>query len=80
MMIATSVDVECLFSCGRVLLSHTRNRLSTQSICALLCLRSWSIEGFVKNADVQKLEPFGEIEGNEDVELAEGWDSIWGKE
>ena len=80
MMIATSVNVECLFSCGHVLLSHTHNHLSSQSICALLCLRSWSVAGFVKSANVQKLEPFGEIEGNEDVELAEGWDSIWRKE
>ena len=80
MMIATSVDVKRLFSRGRVLLSHTRNRLSSQSIRALLCLGSWSVAGFVKSADVQKLEPFGEIEGNEDVELAEGWDSIRRKE
>ena len=80
MMIATSVDVERLFSCGHVLLSHTCNRLSSQSIHALLCLRSWSVAGFVKSANVQKLEPFGEIEGNEDVELAEGWDSIRRKE
>ena len=80
MMIATSVDVECLFSHGRVLLSHIRNCLSSQSVHALLCLGSWSVAGFIKSADVQKLEPFREIEGNEDVELAEGWDSIWHKE
>ena len=80
MMIATSVDVKHLFSRGHVLLSHTCNHLSSQSVRALLCLRSWSVAGFIKSANVQKLEPFGEIEGNEDVELAEGWDSIRRKE
>ena len=35
---ATSVDVECVFSKGRIVLSHVRNGLSVQSTCALLCL------------------------------------------
>ncbi|KIM54667.1 hypothetical protein SCLCIDRAFT_136230, partial [Scleroderma citrinum Foug A] len=35
---ATSIDVEWLFSRGRLLLSHVCSQLSAQSTCALLCL------------------------------------------
>ncbi|KAJ7933627.1 hypothetical protein B0H13DRAFT_1592206, partial [Mycena leptocephala] len=35
---ATSVDVERVFSRGRLLLSHVWNRLSAQSTRALMCL------------------------------------------
>ncbi|KIM57251.1 hypothetical protein SCLCIDRAFT_42536, partial [Scleroderma citrinum Foug A] len=38
----TSVDVEQLFSKGRVVLPYLRNRLLTQSTRALLCLGQWS--------------------------------------
>ncbi|KIM50708.1 hypothetical protein SCLCIDRAFT_58109, partial [Scleroderma citrinum Foug A] len=50
---ATSVDVECLFSKGCILLPHLCNRLSAQSTHALLCLGSWSQLGFVKNEDIK---------------------------
>ena len=49
---ATSVDVERLFSRGRLLLSHVRNRLSTQRARALLCVGEWSRQGWVKDSDV----------------------------
>ena len=35
---ATSVAVECVFSRGRLMLSHVRNKLTAQSACAPLCL------------------------------------------
>ena len=73
---ATSVDVERLFSHSRILLSHTWNRLSAQSICALLCLRSWSVEGFVQSADLKKAADLEDIEGDGDVQLTKGWDTI----
>lgn len=41
--IATSVDVERVFSKGRILLSHVRNRLSAQTTRAVLCVGSWSL-------------------------------------
>ena len=41
-IVATSVDVERVFSKGRILLSHVRNRLSVQSTWALMCLGAWS--------------------------------------
>ncbi|KAI6039695.1 hypothetical protein EDC04DRAFT_2568110 [Pisolithus marmoratus] len=75
MFTATSVDVKCLFSCGHVLLSHTCNHLSTQSVHALLCLGSWSGQGYVFTNGI-KLTSLEDIEGDEDVELAVGWDAI----
>lgn len=40
-LVATSTAVERVFSQGRHLLHHTRNRLSPASIRAHLCLGSW---------------------------------------
>ena len=54
-IIATSIDVECLFSKGHILIPHLHNHLSIQSICALLCLGSWSILRYVKNNDVKQV-------------------------
>ena len=52
--IATSIDVEQLFSCGHLLLIHVHSSLSLQSTWALLCLRLWSALGLViKDKDVQ---------------------------
>ena len=38
---ATSTPAERVFSKGRLLISHTRNRLSSDRIQALLCLNDW---------------------------------------
>ena len=72
---ATSTDVERVFSQGRLLLSHVRNRLSSQSIRALMCLGNWSLLGLVKDKDITAVTALAEIEGDEE-ELEEGWDSI----
>ena len=73
--IATSTDVECIFSQGRVLLSHVHNWLSSQSIWALMCLGSWSWIGLVKDKDIFAVTVLAEVEGDEDA-LEEGWDAI----
>jgi len=72
--IATSTDVECVFSQGQVLLSHIHNWLSSQSIQALMCLNSWSRLGLVKDKDIFAVTVLAEIEGDEDA-LKEGWDA-----
>ena len=72
--IATSIDVERLFSCGRLLLSHVRSRLSAQSTRALLCLGTWSTLGLVKDSDVKKVTKLEDVEGKDT--LADGWDKI----
>jgi hypothetical protein len=74
-LIATSVDVERLFSRGRLLLSHVRSRLSAQSTRALLCLGFWSQLNLVKPEDVNKVTMLPDVEG-EEQEMAHGWDSI----
>ena len=73
---ATSVDVEWIFSCGRLVLSHVRNRLSTQTMRALLCLGSWSLLGMVRDEDVMKVAVLEDEKGEEEVELEDGWDVI----
>lgn len=66
-----------MFSQGRILLPHTRNGLSAQSIRALLCLGEWSLYGWVKDNNVlTELALYKELEGDEDVLLETGWDAI----
>ncbi|GBE88185.1 hypothetical protein SCP_1204160 [Sparassis crispa] len=72
---ATSVDVERLFSKGRLLLPHICNGLSAQSIRALLCLGEWSRLGFVQVADILAVTLGLEGKGEDDG-LFDGWDAI----
>lgn len=71
--VATSVDVERIFSRGRLILPHVRNGLSGQSIRALLCLGEWSLLGLIKDDDVfAGLRGYPMIEGEGDIELESG--------
>lgn len=72
---ATSVDVERVFSRGRILLSHIRNRLTVQSTRALMCLGTWSKLGLVKDSDVRAVTVLPEMKGDDD-EVADDWDRI----
>lgn len=74
--IATSVAVERVFSRGRILLSHIRNRLNAQTTRALLCLGSWSLLDLVKDIDVLTIAQMPGVEGDKDLEMDDGWDSI----
>jgi len=73
---ATSTDVECVFSQGRLVLSHIRNRLSVQSTHALLCLGNWSLLGYIKDKDITAVTVLPEVLGDKDEELEAGWDSL----
>ena len=64
---ATSVNIEHLFSRGRLVLSHTRSHLSVASTRALLCLGSWSLAGLVKDEDVEAVSRLDEVDAR--VEL-----------
>jgi hypothetical protein len=76
-MPATSVDVERIFSKGRLLLSHVRSRLSAQTTGALLCLGSWSLQGYVKDSEMKTVAMMPEIVGDDsDFEMEEGWDNM----
>ena len=78
-ILATSVDVERVFSQGRLLLSHIRSRLSVQSTRALMCLGVWSKLGFVTDSDVKAavltLPELNEDDIDEN-ELEINWDRI----
>jgi len=54
------------------------NFLSSQPIHALLCLSSWSAEGFVRSADIQTIivVALEEIKGDNDIKQAQDWDMI----
>jgi hypothetical protein len=73
--IATSVDVERLFSRGRLILSHVRNRLSAQSTRALLCVGLWSELGLVESEDIIHVSKLPDVIGEEEA-MDEGWDRI----
>lgn len=74
-MLATSTDVERVFSKGRLVLSHIRNRLSVASTRALMCLGAWSKLGLVRDADIMAAAALPDLEGREE-ELQLGWDTI----
>lgn len=73
---ATSVDVECLFSKGCLLLSHMHSYLMAQSTRALLCLGYWSRLKLVKTEDVVKISSLPDVEDGDEQELKDGWDRI----
>jgi hypothetical protein len=62
---ATSVDVERVFSKGRLVLSHVRNGLSVQSTRALMCLGTWSKMGLVKDKDLIEAGRLPDVDGDE---------------
>ncbi|KZV93426.1 hATC-domain-containing protein [Exidia glandulosa HHB12029] len=47
----TTIEVERLFSTGRILLSHLRNRMSEESVHSILSLRSWFGTNFLDKRD-----------------------------
>ena len=74
-LLATSVDVERVFSKGRLILSHVRNGLSVQSTRALMCLGTWSRMHLVKDKDVMEAARLPDVDGSE-AELESDWDDI----
>lgn len=71
----TFVGVGWLFSCGHLLLSHVRSRLSVESTHTLLCLGIWSTLRLVKIDDVKKISALPNVEGEEDG-FDNGWDML----
>jgi len=73
--LGTSIEVEHVFSQGHLLLPYIRNRLSSESTCALLCLGDWCWRGLVKDGDIKPAALLPDITG-EEPPLAIRWDSI----
>ena len=76
LFLATSVDVERVFSKGRILLLHLHNRMSPQTTHALMFLNAWSLHRYIKDQDIVAVLKGDEMEGDDDVEFEEGWDDI----
>lgn len=76
-MIATSVDVERVFSKGRLSISYLRNRLSVQTTRALLCLNVWINKGFLLDKEmVGWIQGQAVVMSEDEDDVAEGWDTI----
>jgi hypothetical protein len=71
---ATSIEVERLFSRGRLIISHVRSRLGVQNSRALICLGIWSRLGLVKDTDIKAVTGREEAKGTN--QLDNGWDAI----
>ena len=76
--LATSIDVERVFSQGHLLLSHVCSRLSVQTTHALMCLGVWSQLSFITDSDVKAaVVVLPELNADdEEKELDINWDSI----
>ena len=75
--LASSVAVERVFSKGRLIISHIRNRLSAQSTRALMCLGYWSKLGFVTLEDLKAGASLPDVkEGEAWLEDSEEWNII----
>ncbi len=71
------MDIERIFSRGRLILPHVRNSLSSQSIRALLCLGEWSLLDLIDDTDIEgDIKGLSELEGEDEVVLEDGWDRI----
>ena len=64
-----------MFSRGRHILLHSRNRLSAPTARSLLCLGEWSRAGFVKDSDILKVVVSSPVDGPEEA-FEDGWDSV----
>lgn len=74
-MLATSVHVEHIFSKGQILLFHLCSCLSVQSTRALMCVREWSLKGYVKANDINIVAVLPDIKGEKE-DISEEWDVI----
>lgn len=67
---ATSVGVERAFSQGRFLLPYVRNRLSPESVRALMCLGAWSRAGLVQVDDLLAVARYEDLEGDKEYVMS----------
>jgi len=72
--IATSIDVECIFSCGHLVLPYVCGWLAIQSTGTSLCVGLWSSQGLVRNEDIGAA--LGLEETKEEGKLPMDWDII----
>ncbi len=66
--------MERVFSQGRLVLPYMRNRLTSESTCALVCLGDWSTCGLVKDCDIKTVVILLDILGEQEPEFQWGWE------
>jgi len=74
--LATSIDVERLFSKGQLILSHVRNQLSAGTTCELLCLNNWGTQGLVKMVDLVEVAKLPEVLDDDASEAEDSFDMV----
>ena len=67
--------MERVFSQGRLLLPHIHNRLSSESMRALLCIGDWSQHGLLKDAVIKMVAVLPDLAQYEPP-LADDWNAI----
>ena len=72
---ASSVAVERVFSKGRLIISHVRNRLSAQSTRALLCLGYRGKMDLIKNDDLNAAASLPDAK-NDEVWSDDDWSIV----
>jgi hypothetical protein len=73
--LATTVDIEWVFSHGHLVLLHVCNHLVIQSTHASLCVGVWSSLGLVKDSDIKMSVGKDDIIGKKE-DLPKNWDAI----
>jgi len=74
-LLATTVDVEQVFSRGQLVLLYVYNCLAIQSTHASLYVSIWSLLGLVKDSNIRMSVGKDDVVGEED-DLPENWDAI----
>lgn len=71
-----AVDVEHVFSQGRLVLSHLQNRLSAATIHASMCVGAWSKMGYVTDKDIEAVTVLDDVAEDADEEFDKNWAKI----
>ncbi len=74
--LATSIDVEHLFSKGQLILSHVHDRMSAGTTHELLCLDNWGTQGLVKMVDLKEVSKLLEVLDDDASEEEDNFDMI----
>ena len=71
------MDIERIFSCGRIILSYLRNRLGVQTVHALICVDELIKVGLIKEKHIHDwIRGLKDIEEDDESYVDEGWDNI----
>ncbi len=69
----SSVGMECIFSQGHLILPYMHNRLTSKSICTLVCYGDWSTHGLVKDCDIKTMAVLPNVLREQEPEFQWGW-------